>query len=368
MIAHRLLDEAERRDCAPSLLKEVQQLYIQLTEKMTTRYALRILQNICNHLCKDQETHLVFVFDQFEDVWQNLDARFFVNLRYLRDQFKYQIVYLVITRDRLSQMRRDAHAVEAFWELFSAHTYGLGPYSERDASLMVKQLAARAGVVIDTTMVSIILQLSGCHPGMLRAVFWANYNAQWKALSVSTALQSTSIIDECKKIWESLLPVEQHVIQLIVQSEMVPQTLADSIADLRLKGVINDEPSSLFSPIFFAYIQSMPENRQVGVSVDIHRRQVWLDGHLLQQPLSPLEFKLLEYLARHGGEVCQYADLMRELYNDKGQTRNDQRFYAVLARLRKVLGENAHHPRYLVTHHGGGVQLVKGDIRNGEEK
>jgi DNA-binding response OmpR family regulator len=99
----------------------------------------------------------------------------------------------------------------------------------------------------------------------------------------------------------------------------------------------------------------------VGVSIDLRRRLVWLDERLLQQPLAPLEFKLLEYLVRHSGEVCQNADLTQELYNDKGQAHNDQRLYAVLARLRKALGDDAHHPRYLVTHRGG-VQLVKGTI------
>jgi hypothetical protein len=58
---------------------------------------------------------------------------------------------------------------------------------------------------------------------------------------------------------------------------------------------------------------------------------------------------------------------VRDLYNDNSYTKSDQRIYALLARLRKTLGENAHHPRYIITHHGGGVQLLRGGVIDGED-
>ena len=33
---------------------------------------------------------MVWVFDQFDDIWNTLPARFFLNLRFLRDEFKYK--------------------------------------------------------------------------------------------------------------------------------------------------------------------------------------------------------------------------------------------------------------------------------------
>jgi hypothetical protein len=278
-------------------------------------------------------------------------------------------MYLVITRDRLQQMRPDAQAVEAFWELFSAHTYGLGPYNERDAYVMVERLAARANTTISSSMATLIIQLAGRHPGLIRAIFWAFYNVQWQKQSIDALLQVPSVMEECKKIWDILSPAEQHALQLIAQLGAVAQPQADPIPALCLKGIINDDPPTIFSLVFTAYVQRMPESSLAGISVDVRKRQVWVDGQFLQQSLSPLEFKLLEFLARHAGKVCQYTDLMHELYNDEGHTRNDQRLYAVLARLRKELGESAQQPRYIITHHGGGVQLLKGGLRdeNGDE-
>ena len=104
----------------------------------------------------------------------------------------------------------------------------------------------------------------------------------------------------------------------------------------------------------------------MGVCIDTRSRQVWLDGQLLPQAPSPLEFKLLTYLVKHVGSVCSQKDLVRDLYNDH-YTRNDQRIYALITRLRRALGENAHQQRYIITHHGGGVQLLKGRIIDGED-
>jgi Transcriptional regulatory protein, C terminal len=361
LMAHQLLTEAVKRASVPSWLEKVQTLYASLTEGMTAQQALRVLENICRHICADKDVQIIFLFDQFDYVWQNGGERLFVNLRYLRDTFKYQILYLVMTRGRLNTLRDDLEAVETFWELFSAHTFGLGPYNEQDAAFVVAQLAARAGITIDATLEAQMLELSGRHPGLLRAIFWAHYNAPRGALDVETLLQTVSITDECRKIWESLLLVEQQGLRLLLQMEGADQSVQATLADLRLKGVISGEPPTFFAPLFVAYLRSIIGERRLGVSIDVRRRQVWLDGRLLQQPLAPLEFKLLEYLVRHSGEVCQNTDLTQELYDDKGQAHNDQRLYAVLARLRRAMGDDARHPHYLVTHRGG-IQLVKGDV------
>jgi DNA-binding winged helix-turn-helix (wHTH) protein len=198
----------------------------------------------------------------------------------------------------------------------------------------------------------------------LRTLFWALLHEQWRELSVAQLLQITSIHEECKKIWETLSSVEQQFVQLLaLQSAPLaqPESLA-LLAELRLKGIVCEDTPTLFSPIFVLYVLHLVEDKLSGVSVDSRKRQVRLDGQLLDPPLSALEFKLLEYLAKRSGEVCHTTDLLRELYNDEVYTKNDQRLYALLTRVRKALGETAQLPRYIVTHHGGGVQLLKGRI------
>ena len=141
MMIHRLIEEAESRAFSPEFLTRANESYNRLLANSSYPFAMRTLQDICSRLCEQHGLQLIFVFDQFDDLWQTLEARFFLNLRNLRDQFKYHVVYLVMTRKRLEYMRKDAQAVESFWELFSAHTYGLGPYNESDAATMVARLA-----------------------------------------------------------------------------------------------------------------------------------------------------------------------------------------------------------------------------------
>jgi energy-coupling factor transporter ATP-binding protein EcfA2 len=366
LIVYCLLEDAEQRHCSQELLQEARQLYKQLTSKATTQQAFRSLHGFCRLLCTRENYKLVLVFDQFEDIWQTLPARFFVNLRHLRDKFKYQVVFLVMTRDRLQHMRSDTLAVETFWELFSAHTYGLGLYSSSDAAMLIEQLASRVGIEMTTDSYSTLLHFCGHHPGLLRTAFWALHNAQWRKLSIDELLQVQFVAEECKKIWATLSVIEQGIVQLIALDKIEPQQAFNLANDLYLKDIVQGDPPTLFSPLFATYVQRLPESSLIGVNIDLRTRQVWLDGQLLSA-LAPLEFKLLTYLVKHVGSVCQQKDLIRDLYNDDSYTKHDQRIYALLTRLRRALGENAHQPRYIITHHGGGVQLLKGHIIDAED-
>ncbi len=357
-----LISEAKRRSFSSDFLVAATDLYERFTENSN---ALLAFQQLCQRLCTQHGIQLIFVFDQFEDIWQTLNARFFLNLRYLRDQFKYQLVYLVMSSDRLQSIRPDSHTVESFWELFSLHTYGLGPYSEEDAAVMVERLALRAGIAA-TAIPPEVTTLSGRHPGLIRAIFWAARNASVQSLTIDALLEISSLCEECAKIWRSFSPEEQNVIRLLAQNAPLQPSTLTIVDNLRLKKAIFGTPPILFSPLFAAYVQRKCSNTQPGVIVDVSLRQVWLDGQLLQQSLPPLEFKLLAHLARHSGTVCKREDLVRALYNEDYYDRSDQRIYAVLSRLREALKEDSQAPRYLITHRGGGIQLTQGTVINDE--
>ncbi|NOK57755.1 MAG: hypothetical protein GFH27_549287n59 [Chloroflexi bacterium AL-W] len=138
---HRLIMEAERRNLSNELTTRADELHMQLAHQPDAHMAFRYLERICAQLCEHHSIQIVF--DQFEDLWQTAPARFFLNLRNLRDQFKYQIVYVLFTRERLQRTRNELREVEAFWELFASHIYGLGMYNQDDAYYMLDQLASR---------------------------------------------------------------------------------------------------------------------------------------------------------------------------------------------------------------------------------
>jgi DNA-binding winged helix-turn-helix (wHTH) protein len=363
----RLIEEARSRAFSSEFLRLANKSYSRLLANPTFPSAMDTLQEMCRHLYEQHTLQLIFVFDQFDDLWLTLEARFFLNLRNLRDQFKYHVVYLVMTRKRLEYMRQDAQAVESFWELFSAHTYGLGPYNESDTTTMVERLAFRAGIPASEVPHEVVM-MSGGHPSILRAIFWAFCVSSQKSLHTDELLKILSVFKECEKVWNDLSPAEQQLAQIIAQQLPLRHATSEALNDLRLKRIVSGNPPTLFSPLFVAYTLQEMQSNVSGVTVDPRLRQVWLDGRLLQEPLSPLEFGLLEYLARYTGTVCKRKDVLDALYPEEIYHSNtDQRLDALLSRLRKALGENAQKPRYLITHRGGGIQLLKGSISNDKD-
>ena len=102
---------------------------------------------------------------------------------------------------------------------------------------------------------------------------------------------------------------------------------------------------------------SLEEPIAVGdLRIDVDRRRATLGA--VQLTLTPREFDLLAYLARHRGRVVPKAELGREVWHRPGG-RLDQTIDVHLSWLRRKLGETASTPRYLRRVHGVGIKLVE---------
>jgi DNA-binding response OmpR family regulator len=75
---------------------------------------------------------------------------------------------------------------------------------------------------------------------------------------------------------------------------------------------------------------------QVGpLRIDTHRMTATLDGMLVK--LSPLEYRLVDYLAHHAGRAVPATELSDHLYGD-ADSENANAIEALIARLRRKLG------------------------------
>jgi DNA-binding response OmpR family regulator len=90
-----------------------------------------------------------------------------------------------------------------------------------------------------------------------------------------------------------------------------------------------------------------------GLRIDVARREVSLDGRLLQ--LSRREFDLIAFLASRPGEVVPRRELLAEVWHQSYG--DDQTIDVHVSWLRRKLGETAAEPRYLHTVRGVGVRL-----------
>lgn len=362
LIVHRLVREAEGRGLPAEQVAELERLHRGLVEQPSARLALRHLERVIARIVAAAGAQLVVILDEFDPLWQRLDGRLFLNLRHLRDEFKYRLVYLAITRESLQRSRRrargDASDVEPFWELFEPHRLGLGVYGRADAQTMVERIARRRGVPVDQARADAALAASGGHPALLRAIYWA---VEGGAGTAGLAA-APPVAAECAKLWEDLLPEEQRAVRRLAAGGRAAPDDAAALAELRLKEIIAGEPPALFAPVFAAYVRGLDDDGGEGVVVDLLGRAVWVDGRRLGQPLTPLEFGLLAHLAAHAGQVCRREAILEALYPEGSLDANDERIDTLLRRLREALGEDGRNPRHLITHRGVGVRLARGRV------
>lgn len=103
-------------------------------------------------------------------------------------------------------------------------------------------------------------------------------------------------------------------------------------------------------------IQNSPETFRFGaVSIDFRRARVEKQNKQIE--LSALEFKLLQYLIEHRGEVLKRDELLDEVwgYNAMPSTRTVD---VHIAWLRQKLEENPRYPNFIQTVHGLGYKFV----------
>jgi two-component system KDP operon response regulator KdpE len=90
------------------------------------------------------------------------------------------------------------------------------------------------------------------------------------------------------------------------------------------------------------------------ISVDLHRREAsGPDGPV---HLTPLEFRVLECMARHSGMIVMQTQLIREVWGP-GHLGDSRSLRVCIRNLRGKLEPAPHRPRYLVTEAGLGYRL-----------
>ena len=97
-----------------------------------------------------------------------------------------------------------------------------------------------------------------------------------------------------------------------------------------------------------------PEHRPADLSVDLDRYEVTRDGQPI--PLTRVEFKLLATLIEAGGRVLTRDQLLDAVWGQDQAEVLDRTVDVHVGRLRDRLGEDADHPRYIVTVRGIGYR------------
>jgi len=95
-----------------------------------------------------------------------------------------------------------------------------------------------------------------------------------------------------------------------------------------------------------------------GVRVDPDARRAWHGD--IELDLTTKEFDLLWILLRDAGKVVTREQIMREVWDAKWWT-STKTLDMHISWLRRKLGDDAHHPRYITTVRGVGFRFERGD-------
>ncbi|QQS45440.1 MAG: winged helix-turn-helix domain-containing protein [Acidobacteriota bacterium] len=374
LLTERLLATCEQRDFPDRIIDRVSQLSDQIMRATDAliwqRSFFRAVRAV---LGAEANYHLVVLFDQFDEVYRRLPPQFFVNLRGLRDEFKYRISYLVLTREELTRLN-SAPECEEFYELFSANIFGLAPYNTADAQELLARVCGRYGTKLSTGVSKRLIRLTAGHPGLLKAGCLAVIknndllSEEGDLQAVSTLLKVDDIRTECGKLWDSIPSDEQFVLKKLVDDPANASNDVNLIRRLLLKHLVKYQTVGMqpFNPVFAGYIgehkavSDQPAKLQVGhIKID-RAGDVWLADQLVSPQLTRKELDLLEYMCLEPGRLRSKDEVIAVVYPEeyrKGNIPSDDALNALVKRLRDRLEQTAGCGSCIVTVRGKGYRL-----------
>ncbi len=110
----------------------------------------------------------------------------------------------------------------------------------------------------------------------------------------------------------------------------------------------SEAPGDLGQPVLGG-TELPPSNSGIWISPSA---AVWRDGAVLPAMLSRTEYRLLKYLMRRPGDVCDYDSVIRAVW---GSLREKDSLHELIYRVRRKIEPDPSMPRYLIIRAGIGV-------------
>lgn len=372
LLLFSLVNELQRNG-EPYITSRVEQLYQQalpLADPLFWQH--HFVQAVQVLMTFDGAGRLIFLFDQFDEIYKTLNPHVFSMLRALRDEHKYRLSYLVFTREELPYIR-DAANYDEFYELFSPNQLGLGPYNHDDALLLLAQTSKRYGQPLPAEICERLILLTGGHPGFLKAAHMALLNDAVKLPAdndeaVNVLLEVKDVYNESVKLWKSISVEERDALHHLSSGGPAHLLDAEVRRRLQLKGLIRlvVNQSQFFCPLLTKYAarqkisQTLETKIQAGpIRIDT-AGEVWISETKVSPPLSKKEIILLEYLCLEPGRLRSKDEIVAVVYPDEYRTGapvSDDALSALIKRLREHIMKASNGRDYIATVRGKGYRL-----------
>jgi hypothetical protein len=246
-------NRSESTDENKKLRTDLAALDSEVIESKDALKALRLFEMAVNMLCQSYDIMICFLFDEFDEAYQNMSRDMFAHLRAIRDANKYRVSYALFLRN-LPDRLHDPRDNEGFYELISRNMIGIGPYTPQDTYHIIGQLEKRREYELPQNMREWICTYSGGHPGLIQALLTLlkeNPNAAAQMGNINWLVHQDSVKEEFRKLWEGLLEDEKSGLLEFARGNKTAMLPATGKL-LTAKGLLKPVTSGIdfFSPMF----------------------------------------------------------------------------------------------------------------------
>ena len=293
--------------------------------------ALRAIFAAAMHqLLRESQAEVIFILDEFDDVFRQLPPWPLRQLRVLADAHGTRLRYVAATTQRLVALRADSDTYE-FRELFQLATHVLAPLSPNDVVQFLAYLNAQRPIPLDAALASVAHHLSGGHPGLLERIHNLLYTQQnFRSLSPTAAVdwlyEQIPILRECERLWDELEAAERNRLHSLVADANVNDgspTTSEAHQSLLAKGILADDSttraSRFLSPLFERFVRTQadatPGQRAAGIYLEQVTNHIWADGVDITWELgSEHQRDLLRLLGQNAGEMVSYDEIAEAVW------------------------------------------------------
>lgn len=352
-----LVEGCSRRAEMVSLRPELGQMR---TEVITTRNPLLALRNLelaVNILIEQKGTHLYFVFNSFDELFRELPDLALNHLRALRDAHKYELNYALCLHqapELLNPARKDKLSARILQNVLM-----VGHYSEAEAQRMIEQVIARRGVALSPAAIKQIIRLSGRHAGLVQGVFnsLAGLEGELSDRSlVERLLDHSPALIECQRVWDNLSNPEKDGLKAVVKDSPLEQDI-ERLLERKHLVQVQGRQAVIFSPLFAQFVRRQDSSGPLRLSVDSRAHLVCIGTRVIPD-VSPLVFKLLEYLYQHVGEACRRDEIIEAVYYPSQDGVSDEALASLVRQARQLIEPQDDSYHFLLTVRGIGYRLL----------
>ena len=372
LILRSAIEELQRNQASLDLTAQLDACYQQVIEPQSPIRSPLAFTRAIGLLCEHSGRTVVILFDEFDDPFETLEGRAFLNLRATKDRYREALIYITATDRRLGDIRNDREHGE-FIELVGPRVQWLGFLNREDARALGQQLAQARGEALGDEALDFIVAQAGGHPGLMRSVIGTlmrtgigtPLNARMDALRQTEQLieHDPNVRAECDKLWIQLSPTEQAA--LLAHATGDPED-ALTLEQLRIKRILarpneGEDRRAVTGEVWRSYL-----NRQAilrmgtrrTVRVDVDSGEVYVNERKIE-PLTDLEYKLLLLLYGRLNKIVDKYTIVTNVWGEGYlEDVDDVRIEKLVSRLRAKLEPNATDPKYLTTVRGRGYRLV----------